>query len=150
MGQVVVQPSCSLSDVPLCGAKAGEFRFQLGNDRGPRGRTIHPFPDSYLMNSLHNVFRRLRRRASKAGYCLRSFRQIHGPETELGPEWLAECIRHPHLAVVVWRPYSDDDIAEAERTCEELIVTERFRSTGRPSQAFGVSWLGKWPAEVKR
>jgi hypothetical protein len=52
--------------------------------------------------------------------------------------------------VVVWRPIGDDDIAEAERTMDELIVTERFKSTGRPSQVFGVSWLGRWPEEVKR
>lgn len=101
------------------------------------------------MRSLHNVFRRLRRRASNAGYCLSNFRQIHGPETHLGPEWMAQCIRHPHLAVVVWRPY-DGDFEEAKRTCDEFIVTERYRSTGRPSQAFGVSWLGRWPKEVKR
>ena len=102
------------------------------------------------MRPLHNVFRRLRRRASKAGYALQNFRQIHGPDTDLGPEWMAQCIRHPHLAVVVWRPYGDDAIAEAERTMDEVIVTERFKSTGRPCQVFGVSWLGRWPPEVKR
>jgi len=100
------------------------------------------------MRPLHNVFRRLRRRASKAGYALQNFRQIHGPESNLGPEWIANVIRHPHLAVRVWHPSGNEDIEEAFRTCDEVIVTKRF-STGRPWEAYGVSWIGRWPAEVK-
>ncbi len=99
--------------------------------------------------TVHNIFRRLRRRTSKAGYVLQNFRQIYGSETTLGPEWMANCIRHPLLAVVVWHPIGDEAIEEAERTCDELIVTKRY-TTGRPWEAFGVSWLGKWPSEVKR
>ena len=92
-----------------------------------------------IMRSLHNVFRRIRRRASKLGYCLRSFRQIHGWNTDLGPEWQANCIRHPHLAVTIWRPTGDDAIKEANRTCDEVIVIKRF-SNGRPWEAYGISW----------
>lgn len=96
------------------------------------------------MRPLHNVFRRMRRRASKLGCALQSFRQIHGLDSDLGPEWMARAIRHPHLAVLIWRPISNDGIQEAMRTCDEVIVTQRF-SNGRPKEAFGISWLGRWP-----
>jgi len=101
------------------------------------------------MRSLHNIFRRIRRRASKFGFCLRSFRMIHGWDTDLGPEWMAACIRYPHLTVTIWRPSGNEEVEEAERTCDEVIVMRRF-STGRPSEAYAISWHGRWPSEVKR
>ena len=52
---------------------------------------------------------------------------------------LALAISHELL-----REDGDDSIDEAARTCDEVIVTERF-STGRPKEAYGVSWIGRWP-----
>jgi hypothetical protein len=92
-----------------------------------------------------NVLRRIRRRASRMGLTLGNFRQIYGLESDLGPEYTASSIRHPGLAVLVWHPIGDVEIEEAVRTCDEIIVAERYKSSGRPSIVYGVSWIGRWP-----
>lgn len=93
-----------------------------------------------------NILRRVRRRASKLGCTLHRFSQNYGLESDLGPEWKAQSIRYPRLAVLVWKPIGDDNIEEARRTCSEVIETEYYKS-GKPREVFGISWIGPWPGK---
>jgi hypothetical protein len=112
-------------------------RKNLSGDKMQAGMSVYA----------RRLIRRIRRRASNMGLTLKPFKQIYGWETEKGPEWMATAIRKPNLAVTVWLAIGDEDIEEARRTCDEVVVIPW--EDGNSKSHFGVSWKGNWPHKEK-